>query len=217
VIVSCWLCPGASVNVAGDPVSIMPFGFVVVTFHVVLPASAFVTVRVQEQVAWQPEPARLGTFSVLGSRARGRIGCSVVRRRLVHDEADECCLRQFGTACAARERPGGLAALRDRRLAGHHQRGLDLGRGPRVWSARMSTAAPVMCGAAIDVPLRIPYSGSPTVAGPLTAARMSTPGAATSGFSTAGSLLSGPRELKLAIWSPFAALRSSVAPAIVAE
>ncbi len=58
-----------------------------------------------------------------------------------------------------------------------------------------------------------PYCG----AGPawsLNAARMSTPGAVTSGLITSGAAF-GPRELKDAIESPWAGLTSSVVPWIV--
>jgi hypothetical protein len=61
-----------------------------------------------------------------------------------------------------------------------------------------------VCGPDIEVPLIELYSGGAPIepAGVLNAARMSTPGAVTSGFITPGTDGSGPRELNAAITSP---------------
>src|ERR671914_724033 len=78
-------------------------------------------------------------------------------------------------------------------------------------TARSSAPEPAVCGLDIEVPLMMLYSGGPpgmVPSGEWKAARMSTPGAVTSGLMTPGTDGLAPRELNEAITSPLAGFSS---------
>src|SRR3990170_6129298 len=84
------------------------------------------------------------------------------------------------------------------------------------YRARSRAAEPAACGLDIEVPLITLYSGGASGLVVIQAAKMSTPGAVTSGLRTSGTDTFGPRELKAPITSPCATFSSKTVPVMVA-
>src|SRR5574340_909488 len=89
------------------------------------------------------------------------------------------------------------------------------------WACMRRAARPATCGLDMDVPL-YRLKSRPALPGGATAARMSWPGAMTSGLSRSSDARSGPRDEKLAVYGAgsvyviVAWLIVAVAPAVAA-